>query len=364
MRSIDRLQIAVLAVALAACGGSAGSDSSDAGPSDPVPPELRDIRVDIEGPLGLTAELNTGDVRHVLPGEGTAEVTAIARDDTTAVEDLTVEVVSDSGDPLAALESEVRNGLWRIRVQVAPGDQLRVRVTDEAGNQATGAHALIVPALSEAVVGAWEMWFVDDSMTVNHTYQIDWDAGSWSEIRQDSGLVRAGDWVIAGDLAQVSETTRSADPPDADPATVESRRDARMHIDALYMSLDPFYRMDAGTGLSGIWQRTWAIHEAGAGGGVELAEEGEETLTLTATDWTETRTITDPRGGSPSVTTATRAGTYRVEINDNYSEDVGDFLVRTVTTVEGAPMTESDTSELYVTRLDALLLTPMLRMAP
>lgn len=354
MRSTSLIATGSLsALLLASCAGD-GSNDSEA-------PTISDLRVAIDGDFGVSGELNTGDVDHVMPGPDTAEMTVIARDDTTAVDALTVEVVDADGAARTPVDSSLSNGLWRVRVAIAPGDELRARVTDEAGNQTTSEHALLIPTLAEAMVGKWEIWFFDDTKTRTHKWLFDSTADGWSETRQDSGLELTGTWQIDGQTAMVSETTRSQDPIDTDTATVERRRDGRFHVDAQYMAFDPYYRMDSGTGLPGTWTRSWSIYEPDTSGALVLAEEVSETLTTTDTDWSESRTVTDHRGGTATDSTTTRAGTYRIEINGNYSQDVGNFLVRTIQTVDGSPVTASEDWELYLIRLDALLISPMLR---
>jgi hypothetical protein len=364
-------RLLMLVVALAACGGGGDDDTMidvDAAPADTQAPELRDVRATLEGDLGVTLELNSRDAEHVIPVAGTAEFTVLVRDDLDAVDAIAVELI-DADDAAVDLESiELRNGLWRLRVAIAPGDQLRVRARDSAGNARTGDHALILPELRDAVVGAWETWFFDDTQTITHEHTATWDRdasdadGAFSESRPDTGVTVAGTWTQDGVSLAVDRRTRTggAD-PDTDPDTIEQRRVGLFHIDPIYFALDPYQRTAGTSGVEGTWERTWTLHEPDQGELV-LAEEVTETLEITTGTWTETRTVIDHRGASPVTTTTTRSGTWRIELNDNYTEAVGDFLVRQVTDDNGTPVSDApETWELHIIRAGRLLISPMLR---
>lgn len=360
------LAVAVILTAAAGCGDDGGDDGTadtvDAAPSDTEAPELRDLRVTIEGDLGVTLELNTRDAQHIIPAPGTAEFVVLARDDSSPAEALSVEVIDATEAARAPLESELRNGLWRVRIDVAPGDQLRVRVADQAGNTVESQHVLQVPALEQALAGAWEAWFFDDTQTVTHIWLADWSAGgTWTETREDSGYVSAGTWALDGLTLERAARTSTGPDPDADDTTIEWRRDGDFYVDGTYFAPDPYVRTAGSSGVEGTWERSRERWEPDQGGLV-LAEEVSETITFDISTWNETRTVIDHRGASPATTITTRAGDYRIELNDNYTEAIGNFLVRTVTELDGTTVAgEPETWELHVTRLGRLLVSPMLR---
>ena len=59
-----------------------------------------------------------------------------------------------------------------------------------------------------------------------------------------------------------------------------------------------------------------------------------------------------------------RSGTYDIELNDDYTESIGNFLARQVETLNGeaVPPEEGVLFELYVVKLDRLLISPLLRL--
>jgi hypothetical protein len=91
-------------------GAGAGSGGSSADPSDSTAPTLRDVQVEIEGPLGATFDIDAGDESFVLASDTTALFTVFARDDTIGAEGPFRELT----DALRFAESEVKDGSRRI----------------------------------------------------------------------------------------------------------------------------------------------------------------------------------------------------------------------------------------------------------
>ncbi|MFH1530857.1 MAG: hypothetical protein ABIK09_09020 [Pseudomonadota bacterium] len=334
----------------------AGEDGS----SDTTPPEFRDVRVEIHAEPSIPLDLNNQDVERVLPMAFPATFTVFTTDDVSTADAITVTILLGDGDTL--VEGQVAafsNGLWTVEVpEIAPGQTLRVRVEDEAGNPDLWIHALTIPTLEEAVVGDWDTRFYDAEGSHTHSWEATWDAdGTWEESRVEPALQLAGTWSIDGDRITTEITT--AEPGDADPTTVDRRDESGFYVDETYFATWPLVRVDEGTGLEGTWTRA-----------VKVWSNGDEGLVLNED---ETHEITFAAGGVLTITregiidgapdqVLVLGGTWVRVPNENYIENYGDYLVITLETLDGAPLDEPDAwVDLMVIRHDQLLLSPKVR---
>ena len=351
-------------------GGGGGSDaggiSPDTAPSDSEPPEIRDIQLNIKGEFSSKATLTAGDATRILPVAADAEFTVFAQDNETARENLDVQVVDASGAALDEKMSSVNRGLWRLTVEIAPDSELRVEITDEAGNTTTSMHSLRLASRAEALAAVWKKRFYSNedepSVTEEHTLTVE-SGGEWNEDVED--YKRGGEYRVEGDLLVFQETfQRGGSDKDTDESTIEQDRVSEFYVDDEFFSLHPWTREDSGSGIATTWKRSWTRYEHDAGNRTEGASV-EETLQLEKkaggkNTWKHTREET-PKSGS--ATTSTRSGTWKtIELTTNYGENLGTFLVRTTTHEDGNEVQMAKTTtESDVFRLDHMLISPYTR---
>lgn len=308
----------------------------DSGPSDAVPPRLRDVRASITGPVSTDVDLNGGDVEVILPVTSVAEFTIFASDDVSASDALIVDFIDADGEAVTNVETSFRNGLWNAVVDVGPGTALRARVSDEAGNQVLADAMLIVPTISEAIVGDWATRrFAEDQSQVSVRHH-QWSDGEWAE---DEGEYSAsGTWAFDGEFIAIetAETTADAAPP--------LRSD--VYVDEFYFDIGPLRLTDGSeSGIIGTWASTAWIGDPEVEVVTELLLGADDRFT-----WTEGETSS--------------GGSWRTEVNEDYSEAFGNFLVLDVESRDGAELGEVEVEVmLYRRRGDALLLAPQLRIS-
>jgi hypothetical protein len=332
---------------------------------DVTAPELRDFRVTLQGPPVVTREVNAEDARVILPATTEYEATVRGQDDVTAAEELLVELLDADGMVITPSDQTFRNGLHRITGTIEPGQELRARVTDAAGNATTSEWRLVVPTLAEALVGAWELRFFDtDQMLVSRWTTTVATDGSWTESREDTGRELAGTLEVDGAdiVMELRESSGGTVPEDSDPETIEERTTTGLYVDESFFATAPFTRTAMGTGgLTGTWDSARTIERAGAGG-LSLAEEIAVTLTL-SDDGTfgETRAVTDHASGSPVTTETTRSGTWEVVANENYSDAIADFIAFTTNSRDGATVDPPEEELVpHAVKRGMLLLAPRL----
>lgn len=376
MMRLAGVTVTLAVCALAACssdgsseaaggaGGSGGSGGSSSGGSggmaggsgvDGVPPELRSFRAELGGAVPASYDLTNQDRSHVLTDPAEVTFVVFASDDLTATEDLAVAVFAGDSE-LAATSSQFVSGLWRVTVAVPPGSRCTARVVDDAGNATSSETALVVPSFDEAIADSWEVRFYDEQQGVQHRWLLDWRSdGSWSETRQDNGLSLGGTFRFDGDTLAVSETTRSDG--DADASTVEREQRGAFYVDGTYFARAPYLLKSGDGDITSVWERSYELYAPGAGG-LELSEAVTETLELKDDDsyaWSRT-------GTGPGASSSTASGSYTVELNQNYTESVGDFLTLTATAVDGTPVSGQEPEiNLYVIRAGRLLVQPQIR---
>lgn len=337
-------------------GGTAPAPDGAPSPSDDAtPPELRNVRVELSGDLGVSFDLNRLDATHALPVATTAEFTVFARDDETPTEELVAEVVDAEGVPVDGQTAVFEGGLWRITVAVARGQTLSVRVRDAAGNE-IASQALVLPAAAEALQGAWETPFFDVDQSPTERWALSFDPNGWTETRQAGSFTHAGRFAVAGDTLTFSETSSSGGAADdADTTTVEWERVAAFYLDDGFFSDRPYQRTAGTTGIAGTWERSYQLSMV-SGGTLQVAEDVTETLTFNSDDtWSETRTGI---GASPQ----SQSGTFRTEAAESYTTSITAFVARTVTTVDGAPVTPgAESFASYDIRGSFLLVDPYRR---
>ena len=309
---------------------------ADAASGDTTPPRLRDLRASIDGPVSTDVDLNGDDALVHLPVESLATFTVFASDETTAGDVLVVDLVDADGTAVAPIESTFRNGLWSTSVSVRPGTALRARVADEAGNVVISDAALLVPSIEESILGEWSTRFFGEAQVQSSVRHHTWEAGDWSATEGE--FAASGAWSFDGEhlVVETAETTGDAD----------SRRRAEVYIDEIYFSIGPL-RLESGgeDGLVGAWGNTaWTGSvDAEVAIATSLALGDDGTFTLSEGD-------------------ASSAGDWRTEVNEDYSEAFGNFIVFETSIRDGAELAEVETEVLlYRRRGDSLLLSPQLR---
>ncbi len=334
-----------LGLAFVACGGDdvapadASTDGSPDAAADATPPEVLDYRVTLQGPPVVSLEVNAADAEAILPSLTELEATIRGEDDVTAPEDLVVEFVDAEGMAFTPSDQTFRNGLHRITTSVEPGQVVRARVTDAAGNSATSDFQLRIPTLTEALARDWELRFFDTDQTIVSRWTTSMsEDGTWAESREDTGRDLGGTFTVDGSgiVMEVRSSMGGTAPEDSDSSTVEERTTAELYVDENFLAVAPYTRteMSAG-GMTGTWENHRSI-ERPISGALALAEERAITLTLGDDGtFTETVTVTDHTSGSPVMTETTRSGTWEVVANENYSEAVADFLAFTTDMRDG-----------------------------
>lgn len=371
-------------------GDSDGDDDGNDTPTETVIPEFRSVRVSISGEFSVEVDLGVGDGWHVLPVPAEAVFAIFTTDNATLAEALKVDVIhNDSGEILEGQSKEFRNGLWRSTVTIEAGQHLTVRTEDEAGNVAVLAHVLVLPTQFEAIPKAWQKRFFEyDSGSDLQVYTDSWDAGwsddgTWTESQEDTGMTHAGTYESVEGKLKVSETTRSyesRDDSDSDPDTIESELIGDYYVDNTYFSRAPYAPVsDDGRGtddrsdgdidgdmdgsgddiLTGTWSRSWDRNQPGLDGVPVLAETVTETLVFAAGRYTLT-VLKDRAGVRIEDTTDVYEGDYEIYLNPSYIENYGNFLMRTIDTVNDVPVAGEveHTSELHVLKAGYLLISP------
>jgi hypothetical protein len=342
--------------------------TTDTAPTDTEAPELRDISAAIQGEFSSQVDLNNEDVTRVLPVAADAEFTIFASDNETDPENLTVEVVGAEGEALEVKNEEFRNGLWRITVELAPGTDANVRVTDGAGNTATSEQTLSIPSLEQALVDDWQRRGYDDQREITTRWNRDvLEDGTWEEARGQ--VTFGGDWTVEDGTLEFAETYREGgETTDSDRETVEQMTASSFYVDETYFHHRAWTRdgESDGEGVAGTWTRSFEVHEP-RDGELQLAREVEETIEFQEVDggdntWTLTRTGTDYTGGGETAIDETESGTWQVIENESYAGNYGDFLVRETTEQNGESVDNSEpVTELFTMPLDKLLISPYLR---
>lgn len=372
MRKTWTIAAAVL-FALAGCGPNGGNPGGDSGmmapdaAGDTEPPEFRDIQISIQGEFSSNVDLTGGDARRILPVPADAEFKVLAGDDETPREELDVAAVGPEGSELSATDENFRNGLWSFTAELAPGDVVRIRATDGAGNAATSEHALTISTREEALVASWEkrLFTNDEEPDIRETHLRTFEeGGTWTEDRNDFEL--GGDYRVEDDTLVVQKTYQSGgDAEDSDRSTIERDRASSFYVDRQFFSDRPWSRDSSDTKIAGTWNRESELYTHD-GGDRSLAETVQETLELTKNSdgpntWTRTREVTDENSGETSTETA--SGTWEtVELTSIYGDNFGTFLVRTTEQRNGSDLQDPETeTELYRMPLDKLLISPYVR---
>lgn len=329
----------------------------DAGTS--LPPELRIVQAQIHGDFPSTLDLTTQDGSYVLPRSTTVEFVVFARDDRTTVSALNVSVVNQLGVPLLIEQTSFSGGLFHVTVGAARGTTLRARVVDGDGNVSL-SHLLVFPFAEDTVQGTWITRFFGTTQTVLYRWTSTWAGSDWTETRKDSGLVHGGTFAFSGDFLGVTETFAQSD---AGVSASGLERRAAFFLDGTYFSDRPWERTAGTTGVVGSFQRTYELRTP-ADAGSAVVESATEVLDIrTDGTWSssKTGTRTVPDGGTAPISES-EAGTYRTDLNTNYSTGTVYFLGRVVTDVNGSPVTPGpERLEVYAERGPFLLLSPMQR---
>ncbi|MGM0556100.1 MAG: hypothetical protein ACQEVA_06960 [Myxococcota bacterium] len=381
MISASRLTslIALLAAALVsvgtACSGDGGSnnnngvdaaDTTEADgmadtdtPSDDEAPEYRDIKASIQGTFSSQVDLRSGDQRRVLPVAAPVQFTVFATDNETGAEDLTVEVVDPDGQPLGA-EATFSNGLWKLDLEIAPGDTAYVRTTDEAGNAATSEYALIIPTRAEAVQGNWERLFYNREKAVANRWPVTYaEDGTW-EVEQDEGVV-GGTYEANEDQLTLTQTfDEAAQDGDTDTNTVEEQRVMSYYVDNTFLMPAPYETEGDDSTVEGTWTRTYDVRKP-VDGTLDAYSTATETLEFNEDGtWSWTRVDELEAGGSEETS---ESGTYTLEISDGYIENYGNYLFIEVTSRDGTELTTAEEDVwLQRFRLGKMLINPNVRV--
>lgn len=323
--------------------GDASDDASDgAPPSDP--PEIRSVGVNVQGALPVMVDL-TSDARWVMADPAPARFTILARDDVDDSQDLEVAVVDTlSGDELAAATQTFESGLWLVDVTVEPGTRLVVQLRDSSDNTTISDHGLLLPTQAEALVGTWQQRDYDSSQTVTARTDLDFGADAHFQ-RSGPGPsdLETGTYQVQNGQLDMERRTLSGG--DQAPETVEETRVGAFYVDLSFLSAAPYLRDGDGSDIEDTWTRSWTTDQ-GAG----VVQHGETLVLDTDGNFShETREDT---------TTTLEEGTYVVQPADSYTESFGNFLVFTVTSMDGSPVSPTTRTELYNLRAGRLLLSP------
>ena len=334
------------------------------------PPGFRTIVVSITGELPSEDDFTDEDATRIIPTTLSSEFRIFAEDDSTSVDELTVEVIDGDASSFETVEqtASYRNGLWFIETDLSPDMEMRVRLQDGDGHVTISTYALIIPPLDEAIVGDWERPFFDTDQVILNTTDLSLeDDGTWTEQQGGSGMDRTGTYDFDDDgniELEVRTTENSLDgTDDTNSDTIEAVYVGPYYVDELYLGLFPFTRADGQSDLESTWTRQILNYEPD-GDDLELVEDRTETLVINADEtWAETWTGTEYDGSDETAINRSWGGTWEIEINENYTESVGDFLARTVTTVDGAAADEPYLVwyELHITRVGNLLISPRVR---
>ena len=334
------------------------------------PPQFRSLRVSISGEFNAEFDLANGDVRYVLPVDSDALFSVLTLDNESAVADLVVEVIDrSSSETVAGQSTEFRNNLWHCSLMVSPGVSYAVRVKDLAGNEAVSDYSLILPSQAKALPGNRTKRFYQPNQSVNYEWDFSLSPdGTWSETLENEGLSHTGTYESTGEKLHFSERTLTSDqskPGDNDFNTIEWEKVADYYVDTSYFSMAPFVRHQAdqkSDGIAGTWERSHQLYVPGENGLV-LAEEVIETLAFSAGRFTLSKTGTsyDVKNGQPI--NQVMEGDYSIELNEDYMSNYGNFLVRSIDTVDGNPLAEPEQLfELHIIRADHLLISPYLQL--
>ncbi len=314
-------------------------------------PVVRDARIDLTGLVDQTFDIGAEDAVVVLPEVTPSLWIVQIRDDRTAAEELSVAVIDEEGSPVSDQEGTFERGNWRIRSAVAPGHTLTVRIEDGDGNVTTHPHTLRVPTLAEAAVGTWERRDFDAEQAITGRVRLSMlDDRTWERSSSASGsaagpfeTLETGRWQV-DDTAMTFETLEA--PSDGNPSPLRVTETAPFYVDTRYFTRAPWQRQE-GSGAEGTFRRARRVDGTmveesltlGSGGSYSFVREagGEETLS--------------------------QAGTFAVELTENYEDSLGDFLVVTLAEENGAPVAEARaTLEIFIELGPYLLLDPLIRV--
>jgi hypothetical protein len=349
-------------------------DDVDAAPVGD-PPSFRSVLVTIEGELSSEADLNNDDAVRILPETFPAEFRCFVQDD-GPVEDLLVQIVDGEQVDFFVPEqfAELSNGLWKIYLDISPGMSLSVRIADLDGHVVYSPNSLILPTQQEAVVDHWVERFYETNQQTRTVWNNDYlDDGQWSQEQIDTGIERGGTFHfddplgLSGDILTVEERFRvlSGDDGDDDDGTVEWAVTGNYYTDETYFSHNPFFRQGEGETEVDTWTRQVLEIQYDESGVVEVVAERNETLILNDDDtWSESWDGYELVDSEQVLLSGERNGTYDIELNDDYTESIGNFLARQIETLDGEAVIpeEGVLFELYVVKLDRLLISPLLRL--
>lgn len=354
LRTARLLGIAVAASSvLVACGNGGGSKSTPA-PKDTTPPEINQV----SATLGTgTLDLGKSDTQRVIATPTPLTLKVFATDDITITQNLTVQALDDSNQPIADQSANLHNGLWQITTTAKPGLTIHVAATDEAGNQTVWPHAAVFPTREQALVQTWTLLVYDNQATAGGVYPVlerpedKLTKDTWCQDDDAAGSgPQGGTWSVLADGRLKLETRDNTACDTADlTKPVQSARTSGFYVDATYFSAAPYVRQGSGSAkdITGAWSYK-----------VDIASGGQsQTLTPTLTlssDNTFTRSTEDGH---------TLQGTYKVEPNPNYSADFGQLLVLTVNQKDGASVTPVLEVHYYdVTQDLQLLVDPLVQI--
>jgi len=346
-----------------------GPDASDDGQVEgDDPPRIRTVHASLEGEFVVEFDISAGDESYVLPVSERATFAVVTTDDDTPTDQLNVAVVNaQTGERLDDQETNFRNGLWRVSLEVEAGLVLGVEVSDATGNTTRSEYELELTPLIDAVVGEWEVPFYDDQThEVSHFWNVQFNQdGTWSETRSDSGTRISGQYQSdQGQLRVLVTESSDGDNPDDNPETIKEARVGDYYVDEIYFSEQPWVPESDTSGISGTWERSHRLYEESNGELLLAVELNERLIFDDAGAFTLRQTEIDHRSATISEREEVSQGVYEVQRNDGYMGNYGDFLIRTVTTVDDlALQSPQTTTELHTVRAGRLLISPRIRMA-
>ena len=360
------LLVAALVSVGAACGdgddgtnnGADGGSDTDVGQDvveDAEAPEYRSLKASIQGEFSAQVDLANEDQRRVLPIPADVEFTVFATDNETDAENLNVQIVDADGEDLEA-ESAFSNGLWKLTVEVAPGNTAYVKTSDEAGNATTSEYALIIPPRSEAIQSEWARLFYTRNKSVENRWPVTYaNDGTW-EMETDDGVI-GGTYEADEDTVTVSHTyDEASENGDTDPSTVEERLTMPYYVDSTFFMQAPWTTEGDDTTVEGTWTRSYDLEKPESG---ELQPFSSVTETLVFNEdgtWSWTRVDTLEAGGTEE---RSESGSYSLEVSDGYIENFGNYLFIDIESRDGSALADVE-QEVWLQRfrLGNMLINP------
>jgi len=303
-------------------------------------PGILDIRVKIDDEFSTEIELNSSDNCYVVASSIDAVFVVQVETNVSGPEDVGVNVIDiDGKKPPELLDSEFRNGLWRLTLSLRPGSNLSVIVTDPCGGTTEAAHCLRLPTQLEALVGTWRRYEYSAGPTLASTWLAEWsDDGTWAENKEGQSQTKTGTWTATATGLSVSGI---------DVATGRlSTKTMSFVVGQRTFTLSPYKRVDemyltGSNTIQGAWERKYQVVDSLE----DSVETKEVTDTLAFSDGHFIQTITRDLFTPGSVGTKeihVSEGTFAVWQDANYISNNPQLLVLEPKQIDGTPVSSGN----------------------